>query len=274
VTCTNATPVYLTGGTQVSLHMEYYENYGGAEVHLNWSSACRALQVVPATALYYDPILTPTPTITPTPVPYSACPSSDNFASGSLSSFWAVADINQTVAGTGQVVGTSMTITADGIGLQTGNLYGEPTTEDAFRYVFQGVTGDFDVALQVNQVPTAGGGRVGLMVRESVLPTSIYFFSGAAQTGTFVEDYRNTVGVSAVEATSGVFTNGTPAWVRLIRSGNSFSAYRSANGIAWTLIAASQTITMGPSLLVGIAATAQNAGTLGTGAVNNFVVFC
>ncbi len=260
ITCTNATPVYLTANAQVPIVMEYYQNYGGAEVHLYWSSACQASQIVPMAQLFSTPVSTPTPSITPTPVPYSACPSSDNFSAGALAAFWNVVDVNQTVPGTGQVEGASLTITADGIGLQTGNLYGSNTTEDAFRYIFQGVTGDFDVGLRVDSVPTTAGGRIGLMARSTIDSTSEYFFLGANQAGNFAQDYRTAVGSSAVEATAGAFTNGTPAWVRIIRAGTSFTCYSSPNGVTWTQVGAAVTIPMGPSILVGIAATAQNAG--------------
>ena len=52
-----------------------------------------------------------------------------------------------------------------------------------------------------------------------------------------------------------------PYWVRLVRQGNSFSAYRSSNGTSWTL-QGTITVTMNTSVFVGLAVTSHNDGTL------------
>jgi regulation of enolase protein 1 (concanavalin A-like superfamily) len=56
-----------------------------------------------------------------------------------------------------------------------------------------------------------------------------------------------------------------PRWVKLTRSGNTFSAYESADGAAWTL-AGTDTIPMSVNVLIGLAvtshATASSTATL------------
>jgi len=62
-----------------------------------------------------------------------------------------------------------------------------------------------------------------------------------------------------------------PSWVRLVRSGNTFSAYTSSNGTTWTLIG-SESITMGATVYVGMAVTSHNATALATSSLTNVQV--
>ena len=60
-------------------------------------------------------------------------------------------------------------------------------------------------------------------------------------------------------------TGGVPQWVRIVRSGTTFTGYRSADGSNWTSVG-SVSITMGASAFIGLAATAHNNGVLTTAA--------
>ena len=55
----------------------------------------------------------------------------------------------------------------------------------------------------------------------------------------------------------------TPGWVRLVRVGDHFDGYRSADGVAWTLMS-SVDIPMAPAVYVGLAMTSHNASRLAT----------
>jgi hypothetical protein len=57
----------------------------------------------------------------------------------------------------------------------------------------------------------------------------------------------------------------TPGWVRLVRTGDLFEAYRSSTGTSWTRIGA-DTIPMGDTVYVGLAVTSHNT-TMATTAV-------
>jgi hypothetical protein len=59
--------------------------------------------------------------------------------------------------------------------------------------------------------------------------------------------------------------------VKLVRSGNTFTASSSVNGTTWTQIG-SQSITMGATVYVGLAVTSHAASTLATASVTNVQV--
>ena len=53
-----------------------------------------------------------------------------------------------------------------------------------------------------------------------------------------------------------------PYWVKLVRSGNTFTGYRSPDGVTWTQQGTSQTFTMATTAYVGLALTSHNSSTL------------
>ena len=65
------------------------------------------------------------------------------------------------------------------------------------------------------------------------------------------------------------FSLSLPYWVRLVRAGNTFTAYRSSDGVSWTQQGYAQTISMGEDVYVGLAVTSHNDGTLCTAVFDN-----
>jgi len=76
-------------------------------------------------------------------------------------------------------------------------------------------------------------------------------------------------GSTAISQVSGIVV---PRWVRLVRTGNSFSAYHSADGVAWTQIGTSQTINMAASATIGLAVCSHQVNTLGESTLDNVTV--
>jgi hypothetical protein len=60
--------------------------------------------------------------------------------------------------------------------------------------------------------------------------------------------------------------------VKLVRTANSFAAYYSANGVAWTQVGTSQAISMASSTTLGLAVTSHADGTLCTSTMDNVTV--
>jgi hypothetical protein len=56
------------------------------------------------------------------------------------------------------------------------------------------------------------------------------------------------------------------------RSGNTLSSYASADGVSWTQLGTSQTITMGQSVYVGLAVNSGSASALATATFDNVSV--
>jgi hypothetical protein len=63
-------------------------------------------------------------------------------------------------------------------------------------------------------------------------------------------------------------TGAAPVWVRLVRSGSKFTAYKSTDGNHWTQIG-TRTISMTGSVLIGLAVTAHNAAALNASAFDH-----
>src|SRR5208282_493085 len=60
-----------------------------------------------------------------------------------------------------------------------------------------------------------------------------------------------------------------PYWVKVTRSGNSFTSYASPDGMTWTQLGTAQTITMNQNVYVGLAATGGSTTALATAVFNN-----
>jgi len=79
-------------------------------------------------------------------------------------------------------------------------------------------------------------------------------------------------GATAAWHTNSYVPAGVPnAWIRMTRSGNSFTGYRSSDGVNWIQFAqTNQTYTS--SILVGLGVTAHDNGLLATGQFSNFTL--
>ncbi len=136
-------------------------------------------------------------------------------------------------------------------------------TSDSFRYVHQPVSGDFDVKLRVVSAPTETGqtyAKAGLMIRESTAANSAHVTINATYGAGLQFAYRaSTGGVTNTFANNK--TRNYPEWVRLIRSGNLFTAYYSDNGSSWTN-QGSITVSMASSVLVGMNAASYSSSSI------------
>ena len=72
---------------------------------------------------------------------------------------------------------------------------------------------------------------------------------------------RETTGGTSVNTAGSLAT--APRWVKLVRSGNTFSAYESADGVNWTLVG-SDTFAMQTNVLIGLAVTSHNTSASAT----------
>ncbi len=56
----------------------------------------------------------------------------------------------------------------------------------------------------------------------------------------------------------GTISETLPYWVKLVRSGNSFSGYTSPDGVNWTQVGSTQTVTMAQNVSIGFAVSSAN----------------
>jgi len=134
------------------------------------------------------------------------------------------------------------------------DIYG---TSDEFNFAFQPASGDASITTAIDGLDTISSinpwARIGLMIRETLDANSknaMVFLS-----------YQHGTGFTARQSTGGT-TQYVPGpasarFLRLTRTGNTFSAYTSADGQSWQFMT-STTVTMGASAYIGLAVTSHN----------------
>jgi hypothetical protein len=94
------------------------------------------------------------------------------------------------------------------------------------------------------------------MIRESLNADSSYAFTAMTPGNGAVFQHRSGTGASAASDQGPMVV--VPQWVRLIRSGNTFSSDVSADGTTWTPIGSPITISMATSVYIGFAVTSHD----------------
>jgi fibronectin type 3 domain-containing protein len=141
-------------------------------------------------------------------------------------------------------------------------------TADACRFVYMPVTGNCTIVARVVAVEnTDPWSKAGVMIRASLDANAANAFMAVTPSNGVTFQYRSSAdGNSANNNTTDL---SAPYWVRLVRSGNSFSGYRSTNGVNWTQQGSSTTISMASTVYVGLAVTAHNSSALCTATFDN-----
>ena len=180
-----------------------------------------------------------------------------------LPSPWETADIGS-VAATGSATYSSGTFTIEGSGA---DIWG---TSDEFRYVYQAIDGDAVITAKVNSLSnTNAWAKTGVMIRESLTAGSKHAMTVVtAGNGTAFQRRISTNGTSA--HTAGVSTS-APYWVKLERSGNTFTSSVSSDGTNWSTIGSS-TISTSNTVYVGMVTTSHNDGTICTSLISDVTV--
>jgi hypothetical protein len=149
-----------------------------------------------------------------------------------------------------------------------GNLSG---LADNFRFVYQPLSGDGEIKARLISVGGTGeNGRIGVIIRESLTSGSRYAWMGLSPSGIFRWQRRSSTGGATASSTSGT---GTPpsVWARLVRSGNTFTGYRSTDGTNWTRVN-SRNIAMAPNIYIGLAVASGVSNALNRASFANVTV--
>lgn len=148
---------------------------------------------------------------------------------------------------------------------------------DQFNLASQTFAGDVTVVAQVNSLlNSANNAKAGVMIRDGTGAGASYAYmfltpdNGQAWEGANFE-FRNGSGTAAQGAG---FTNGVsaPRWVKLVRAGNWFTGYFSADDANWTQEGSSHYINMPATAQVGLAVNSNNIGALDTATFSNVSV--
>ena len=132
---------------------------------------------------------------------------------------------------------------------------------DAFQFAYTTLTGDGDIVARVAAVEhVVDWTKAGIMMRETLSAGSRHaFMVVSAAKGLSFQRRLSSNGAST--STSGA--GSAPAFVKLTRSGNTFTASRSADGVSWTTVG-SDVISMASTIYVGLAVTSHSYGAAAT----------
>ena len=147
------------------------------------------------------------------------------------------------------------------------------STADAFRFVYVTLPGDGTITARVASLQnTDPFAKAGVMMRESLAANAKNVM--LLVTPTLANGFRFQNRISAGGTTNKTVGAQTvpPAWVRLTRTGSSFSAASSPDGNTWTAITPAVTISMTSTIFVGLAVTSHVAGTLATATFDNLTI--
>jgi regulation of enolase protein 1 (concanavalin A-like superfamily) len=170
-------------------------------------------------------------------------------AQPALPSPWGTQDIGQTgVTGFASHDGGVFTVRGGGA-----DVWG---TADAFRYVYQPLTGDGVVIARVASLQNvAAWTKAGVMIRETLGPSSAHAFMLASAGRGLAFQRRASGGGTSTSTSGGAGT--APAWLRLARAGPTITASWSADGRTWTTVG-QDTIAMAATVYVGLAISSHD----------------
>jgi len=180
-------------------------------------------------------------------------------AGGAIPAPWVAQDIGAVgAAGSESYDGSAYTVNGSGAGIWS--------TSDEFRYVYQTASGDCDVRARVTGVTGDALARAGVMIRETLNTGSKHaaMLLTSGQGATF--ERRTSTGATTTATAASTLT--APSWVRVQRSGSTFTASTSSDGTTWTVIGTA-TISMGQNVHIGLATSSQVDGSLSTATLDN-----
>lgn len=146
-------------------------------------------------------------------------------------------------------------------------------SSDQMHFVYQTFSGNGTLIARVVTLSGNSTPQAGIMVRETLDVNSANAFAGPQGTTTssvvYFYDRPSTGATPTSQNISGGTSLTLPYWVKLVRSGNTFSGYQSPDGVTWTQIGTSQTVTMVPNIYVGLAVSSRSSTHLATATFDN-----
>ena len=179
---------------------------------------------------------------------------------GTLPSPWIDGDVGSVpIPGSASYSSGTFTITASGA-----DIWG---TADAFHYVYQPLNGDGSIVARVDTLQnTYSWAKSGVMIRETLDAGSKHAIMLVSAAKGVAFQWRGTTGGTSQSVAGSL--SAPPRWVKLVRSGSTFTGYESADGSTWTQVS-SQTIAMATNVYIGLAVTSHNTSATTTSTVDN-----
>jgi uncharacterized repeat protein (TIGR03806 family) len=143
-------------------------------------------------------------------------------------------------------------------------------TNDAFHFAYKPLDGDGQIVARVVSMQyTDPWAKAGVMFRENISPGSKHALMAVTAGGGAAFQWRATENNSSGNADGPSCQ--IPYWVKLVRSGDTFTGYISADGENWRRVD-SVTIPMEKKIYVGLALSAHNNSALNSSLFDNVTV--
>ncbi|MGH9409363.1 MAG: Ig-like domain-containing protein, partial [Vicinamibacterales bacterium] len=177
-----------------------------------------------------------------------------------LPSGWSDVDVGTVpIAGSASFSAGTFSVTGSGT-----DIWG---TADQFHYAYTPMNGDGTIIARVATIQNvAVWVKAGVMIRETLDAGSTHALILVSSQKGVAFQRRETTGGQSVSTTGSLAM--APHWVKLTRSGSTFTAYESADGTAWTEVG-TDTIPMGSSVFVGLAVTSHTSSSAATCTFDN-----
>ncbi len=156
-----------------------------------------------------------------------------------------------------------------------GNGIPSSATPDDFYFLNTTVTGNVTITARIVSVQNVDGtsSRAGVMIRNSLAADAVSAFCGVSSLGSGRWIYRATAATANANAQA---TAGQPYWVKLIRTGSTFTAQYAPDSAgvpgSFTTAGTAQTLTMGGTVFVGLAASSGSTTTAGTAVLDKVTI--
>lgn len=129
-------------------------------------------------------------------------------------------------------------------------------TFDGFHYVYQIMEGDGEILVRVASLGDSDGWtKAGVMIRADLSPQSPHAMTVVTHANGVAFQYRPSPGAESVHVPGPAVT--APYWVKIVRAGDRFTGYHSADGKQWEPVG-STTIPMPRRVYVGLVLTAHS----------------
>ena len=139
------------------------------------------------------------------------------------------------------------------------------STADGINFDYQPLSGDGTIVARVLTVSPSSTG--GVMIRDSLNADAMSIFV-AYYGGQIYSNYRTSTGGTTSQSSTGTVIS-LPYWVKLVRSGSTFSSYSSLDGVNWAPFGISQTIPMGQNVYIGLGVSSANTASLATSTIDS-----
>jgi phosphatidylserine/phosphatidylglycerophosphate/cardiolipin synthase-like enzyme/regulation of enolase protein 1 (concanavalin A-like superfamily) len=178
---------------------------------------------------------------------------------------WSNTDVGSTgAAGSASYAGATFTVAGAGA-----DVWG---TADAFQYVYRPLTGDGAIIARVTAIQNVNAWtKAGVMIRNSLSPSAAQGFMLVAASATKGVPFQRRLADGATSVSTSGSQSTAPRWVKLVRAGSVLTGYESADGVTWTTVA-SDTFSMGATVLVGLAVSSHVTGVTATATFDNVSV--